>query len=985
MSGRPFRPNLGRLAGVVRGEQERNLGGRAVRLGLLKEEELAALLAAGTKIEDALLARGVDPADIARLRQSIDREEYAFFRPDRRLPPEVELAGADPERRLAEFIRVEPLGTGGLGEVWKAWDTRLGRWVAIKLPALAPTGEAASQRFSREALAAARLSHPNIVSIHRVAEEKGRPFIVMQYVEGRTLGRMKPALREALEIMRTVSLAVHHAHEQGVIHRDVKPGNIMIGNDGRAFVLDFGLAHLQDGAQSREGLVAGTAAYMSPEQARGDASARERATDVYSLGATLYELATGRAPFAGATFAETVHRVIHQDPALPRALNPILPREAELVILKAMDKEPRRRYLTAQALAEDLDRCLRGEPLAAQGETGLRTLRRWSRRHPRIWAGAAVGASVLVALLLLWRVDAGREQKLVRVQETKVQAIRDLSRIALEAAIGLRRAGAGERMSEFLPRMESSYVEGVATDPSQPELDYLMGRFQRALLNEDRALELQERALAKAPDYPPALYERILLQAKRFGRRLTETRLRSPAGEGVMTAEASRRLRWPGLAEMLAADPDLTRMHDELARGCEKLGEKPAPGLTEGHVLAAQGVFALHRGGFTAARELLSRAISANPSLEEAWESLGEAWLSGGGEGMATEEEALDHAERIYTHAIVHDRGYGPHWTGRGRARAARAQLKAESGRDPEADLQAAEDDFGEALRLGLAAAGGVGRAMVRAVRGTQRMRLGENPLRDWQGAEEDADRVLGPFPGHLSAMAVKGYVRRVRAEHRFARNEDPTPELQAFDRESGTATSPEISLTRGMLRARAAAHRARKGEDASAEFVLALRSLEEALKSDPLSAGLWERRAQVRLLWGRDLEAAADDAARALELAPHLHQARLTRAVIRRVRAGKEEQAGRESVGLLSDAMDDVTEILKQNPRSTEAWAEGGRVALDWGRHLQKFGDAGAGREHFTNAARHFEEALRLNEALSGALREPLREARRGLLGSTP
>jgi len=172
-----------RLGGVLRGAHNRNLGLRAVRAGLLTDADLAGPV----PVEELLQRKGVPAEKIRELREEIDREDYALFRPDRAMPFEVSEVLGEPERRMAEFIRVSRLGQGGIGEVWKAWDSRLGRWVALKLPTATPDQDGAAERFSREALAAARLTHPNIVSIHRVAEEGGRCFIVMQYVEGQSL------------------------------------------------------------------------------------------------------------------------------------------------------------------------------------------------------------------------------------------------------------------------------------------------------------------------------------------------------------------------------------------------------------------------------------------------------------------------------------------------------------------------------------------------------------------------------------------------------------------------------------------------------------------------------------------------------------------------------------------------------------------------------------------------------------------------------
>src|SRR6185436_1894152 len=391
------KPDLARrLGSVLRGAQDRSLGLRALREGLISDQELSGPVG----VEDLLRGKGIAPEKIKELHAEIDRDDYALFRPDRAMPGEVSAVLGEPDRRLAEFVRVARLGQGGIGEVWKAWDTRLGRWVAVKLPMATPDLEGASERFTREALAAARLTHPSIVSIHRVAEESGRCFIVMQYIEGQPLRRAKLEPTTALAILRDVALAVHYAHEQGVIHRDLKPANIMLDLDGRPFVLDFGLAHLEEAGrvQSRENLVAGTAAYMSPEQARGGPAARERATDVYALGATLYEVVTGRPPYEGATFAETLEKVLHAEPAPPRSLEPSLSRDVEMVIQKAMDKEPARRYATAKEFSEDLDRCLRGEPvLARQGAVG-KTIRRGLRQNPRLPWMAAAGILVAVAV-----------------------------------------------------------------------------------------------------------------------------------------------------------------------------------------------------------------------------------------------------------------------------------------------------------------------------------------------------------------------------------------------------------------------------------------------------------------------------------------------------------------------------------------------------------------------------------------------------------
>lgn len=918
-----------------------------------------------------------------------------------RLRPLLLGGGVPPGLRVDNrYEIVRKIGRGGMGEVHLARDLRLDRPVALKVLAPGLSGPGFVRRFRNEVAALARVEHPGVVPIHDVGSlPDGRSYYTMKYVDGQTLEELRRggvATEELLSILAAAAEALQHAHERGIIHRDLKPSNVMVDREGHVFVIDWGVARVADDLQREEGgaaaapgatrvgAVLGTDEYMSPEQAAGLTSAVTAASDVYSLGAVLHEILTGRPPSGTPSFGSAVSE------------------DLQAVGRKALQPDPANRYASAREMAGDLRRFLSGRTVSVRRPAPPERLGRWTRRHPGQVVAGVLGIAAVAAALLQWRDRAAQVED---IRSTLLSQLRETTDACLKAALALRRTGDLEGMQAFVEKTAAACREVKRAAPGLAEPYHRHGRILRAALRFDEALKEQEEALRKEPDYAPSRYERGLLLYRRYEERI-DVRIEDWRRIQGELAAGER-----GRAEL--QPPPRERLEDEAAT---KLRQGALQDLTGIESPMARGLRCRMSGKRAEAAALLEAALDAIPEEEGRFDWLGR-W--------ANQDGDLEKAIAWFTRGIERDRGYLPYFIGRGVARMNLASTAAMSGQP--ADFGPALEDLEHVVKvrpghpwawcwLGFTRvrrvmfskpdAPDIPEAYRRCVeafdqaillapkealfwtwKGAARANLAahlfatkEDQVAHWERAVEDHRAALRVNPDLAEAWVNLGATLNGWGMAVQDRGGDPSASYSESIEASGQAVRLNpIDVhpwrNRGWARLNLGKWLGDQGRDPSDVFREALADLDEGIRFSPNHYECWQRRGIVNATWGAyllprrldpsaRLTTAIADLTKAIQLNPANARSYRYRGLARRNLAAYTGVTGGDPAELIRTGLEDFDASLRLYPPDGTARLNRADLRAMLGDTLRAGGDP---RPVYRAALEDAEEAARLNPRLAG------------------
>ncbi len=870
----------------------------------------------------------------------------------------------NPEDR---YELIEQLGRGGMGEVYRAYDRKIERFVAVKL--LYRDEVEVVARFQREARLQARVKHEHIGAVYEVGELNGRPFIAMQLIEGAPLNWVahQLSLEARIRVIQKVAEAVHAAHRDGLIHRDLKPANVLVEQkpDGRWFpyVLDFGIARDVAATQlTRTGYLVGTPGYLAPESVLRGAGAADRRSDVYSLGVMLFEVLTGRRPFQGAYEVEETFRATQEDAPPPSRYCPSLPRDLDGITLMALEREPGRRYESARAFAEDLERFLDGLPVLARPAGTWYHALKWGQRNRRLLAvsGAAlVALATFVGFHLRQRWELKEQAELARRFSEEAERFEANLRYA-KALPRHDIRPARQQIRERLHSMETQIerLSGLAEGPGH----YAMGRAFLALDRPSQALPHLERAWEAGLTEPEVAV--VLAEARGVRYREALDRAYRIADPDVRKAELEaieRRLR-AGVVEMLARSwavsagppPALLegrlalyeRRYDSAVEAANRAVQGSDP--VAAHALAAHalqfrareaavaGRFSEALEGYEAAAQHLARALEigrSDPALYEAecrrLTRLADVLGWTGQDPLPM----LDRAEGACDHGLVVDPDHDRLLALLAETLLKRARLALNAGNPPGRDFDRALELAKRASKLNpQSPAGPEVLGFAYTLRGwLWELQHGEDPSASLQAALKAYLAAQRADPHAVDPVIGAATVLAIRAQFEASKGRDPrgfaAEAMGQFERAMTVApVAPRLFNNASNLLVRVAEYEIERGLDAAPRLRQAIELSQRGLANSPAFASLHNivgvahlDLGQIALNFGRDpsaeLDAALDSFALALQHNPNYLLAENNRALAAAIRAERELALGQSPERHLDEAIATLQRTLERNP----------------------------------------------------------------------
>jgi hypothetical protein len=912
-------------------------------------------------------------------------------------------AGSFPITGWERYDSLELLGRGGMGEVYKARDRRLGRTVALKF--ILGSDPDLVMRFLQEARAQARIDHPNICKVHEVGEFQGKAYIAMQFIEGQRLDKAASAMSQPVKVrlMLQVATAIHEAHRQGIVHRDLKPSNIMVerAEDGSyvPFVMDFGLAYDSSHGHglTLAGALMGTPSYMAPEQARGELASVDRRSDVYSLGATLYELLAGEAPFTDATVLGTLAKVLHEEPPSLHRRVPQIERDLEIIVLKCLSKEPGQRYPSARALAEDLSRFIDGESILGQRPSLRYRVRRLARKNRALVAVSAVSLATILVLATLGVRAWLQSRRTQQQSEARAQLAEHLGQEMKEIEWFLR-------LSYAMPLHDTSHEqqlvrERMARIASQPSdlgvlgeglIHYALGRGHLALHEFDKAhdeLVIARQRGLNTPELHYALgralgelYHQALEDARRSGdkdwlvqrQQELEQKYLEPALQSLEHSRGTE-LESPRYLEGLIAF--YRRQYDVAAQAAAQASAQ-APWMPEarklaGDVARAQAVespsldYDSASAGLHEAVRLYEQSIELGRSDALNYEALAEVWLrqseldekQGKPQAQAL-EHALAAADKAIQAAPLRSAGHTQ------KAYALMRQFFMASFN--QAKLQDARPLLEEWIATGqravelnpedVSAYDALGNGY--SQRGEQQTRDGQDPSESWNQAVVWLSRALKLQPNHPWALNDLGVVHLSQGQFQQEHGEDPhAAYTEAIRRlEQAVRVDPKYLYAHanlGSAYSAMGAYALSQGRDPQEEVKKTLEVVERSLLLDPNYYGSLNQAATAELSQaqylvdlGQDPRVALDVSLgyvdRSLHINPSMGRTHLIRAMCFDVEAAHALLQGRDPGAALERGRQSLDRALQLDAGCVDCRVERARVELTAAAWEQARGGSG-------------------------------------------